>query len=74
VLRGDIPQSLAWDSRQNRPRASDDKPLLFHTGLRQLLPTVREAIERVMPVERLRYVAVSHGEKLLLALGDALGK
>ena len=32
----------------------DDEPLLFHTGLRRLFPAVREAIARVMPVERLR--------------------
>jgi flavorubredoxin len=40
----------------------DDEPLLFHTGQRQLFPQVRAAIERVMPVERLRYVALSHFE------------
>jgi flavorubredoxin len=40
----------------------DDEPLLFHTGLRALFPAVREAIARVLPVERLRYVAFSHVE------------
>jgi flavorubredoxin len=40
----------------------DERPLLYHTGLRGLLPVVREAIETVMPVERLRYVAFSHVE------------
>lgn len=40
----------------------DDEPLLFHTGPRRLFPLVREAIERVMPVERLRYVGLSHFE------------
>lgn len=40
----------------------DDEPLLFHTGLRRLFPLVREAVERVMPVERLRYVSFSHVE------------
>ncbi len=39
-----------------------EEPLLFHTGLRKLFPVVREAIDRVMPVERLRYVAFSHFE------------
>ena len=34
----------------------DDAPLLFHTGPRRLFPLVREAMARVMPVERLRYV------------------
>ncbi len=40
----------------------DDEPLLFHTGLRKLFPLVREAVERVMPVETLRYVSFSHVE------------
>ena len=40
----------------------DDEPLLFHTGLRKLFPLVREAIESVMPVERLRYLSLSHFE------------
>jgi flavorubredoxin len=40
----------------------DDEPLLFHSGLRKLFPLVREAIAAVMPVERLRYVGLSHFE------------
>ena len=40
----------------------DDEPLLFHTGLRQLFPLVREAVESVMPVARLRYIGFSHFE------------
>ena len=40
----------------------DDEPLVFHTGFRRMFPLVREAIERVMPMEKLRYVAFSHFE------------
>jgi flavorubredoxin len=40
----------------------DDEPLLFHTGLKHMFPFVSEAIARVVPVERLRYVAFSHFE------------
>lgn len=40
----------------------DDAPMLFHTGQRQLFPLVREAIDSVLPIERLRYVALSHFE------------
>jgi flavorubredoxin len=40
----------------------DDDPLLFHSGLRRMFPLVREAIAAVMPVERLRYVGLSHFE------------
>ena len=39
-----------------------EEPLLYHTGMRQLFPDVREAIERVMPVERLRWIAFAHLE------------
>jgi flavorubredoxin len=40
----------------------DDAPLLFHTGQRQLFPLVSEAIAALMPVEKLRYIALSHFE------------
>lgn len=40
----------------------DDAPLLFHSGLRQLFPLVSEAIASVMPIERLRYIGLSHVE------------
>jgi flavorubredoxin len=40
----------------------DEAPLLFHTGHRALFPQVRAAIERVLPLERLRWVAFSHVE------------
>jgi flavorubredoxin len=40
----------------------DDEPLLFHAGPRALFPVVSEAMARVMPVERLRYVGLSHVE------------
>jgi flavorubredoxin len=40
----------------------DDEPLLFHSGLRRMFPLVREAIAAVMPINRLRYVGLSHFE------------
>jgi flavorubredoxin len=40
----------------------DDEPLLFHTGLRQMFPLVHKAVASLMPVERLRYIALSHVE------------
>lgn len=46
----------------NQYLIDDDAPLLFHTGLRKLFPTVSAAIARVMPIERLRYVGFSHFE------------
>jgi flavorubredoxin len=40
----------------------DEQPLLFHTGPRKLFPLIREAVESVMPVSRLRFIALSHFE------------
>jgi flavorubredoxin len=40
----------------------DDEPLLFHAGPRGMFPMVSEAIERVLPVGRLRWLAFGHVE------------
>jgi glyoxylase-like metal-dependent hydrolase (beta-lactamase superfamily II) len=40
----------------------DEKPLLFHTGPRKLFPLIRQQIETVLPVAKLRYIAFSHVE------------
>jgi flavorubredoxin len=40
----------------------DDAPMLFHTGPRQLFALVSEAICAVLPIERLRYIGLSHFE------------
>ena len=40
----------------------DDEPLLFHSGPRRMFPLVSEAVASVMPVERLRYLGLSHFE------------
>ncbi len=40
----------------------DEAPLLFHAGLRKMFPLVREAVAAVLPVERLRYITLSHTE------------
>jgi flavorubredoxin len=39
-----------------------DEPLLFHTGLRRMFPLVREAVGRLVPPERLRWIAFGHYE------------
>ena len=39
-----------------------DEPLLFHTGLRNMFPLIREAVARLIPPERLRYIAFGHYE------------
>jgi flavorubredoxin len=40
----------------------DDEPLLFHTGPRRLFPLVRAQIEKVLPLDALRWVGLSHVE------------
>jgi len=39
-----------------------DEPMLFHCGQRQLFPLVAEAMSRVMPLERLRWISFGHVE------------
>jgi flavorubredoxin len=40
----------------------DDEPLLFHTGHRSMFLSVQDAIERVLPVNRLRWITFGHVE------------
>jgi flavorubredoxin len=46
---------------------ADDEPLLFHAGYRKLSPITLEAIGKVVPAEKLRWVGGSHFE------GDEFG-
>ena len=46
----------------NQYLVADEAPLLVHTGPRRLYPLVAEAIGKVLPLERLRYVAFAHYE------------
>ena len=39
-----------------------DEPLLFHTGLRRMFPLVRDALARIIPPARLRWIAFGHYE------------
>jgi flavorubredoxin len=39
-----------------------EEPLLFHTGMRALFPLVSDAVARVTPLERLRWIAFGHYE------------
>lgn len=40
----------------------DDEPLLFHTGPRRLFRSTAKAVAAAIPIETLRYVALSHYE------------
>ena len=46
---------------------ADDEPLLFHTGYRKLFPVTLEAIGKIMPAKKLRWIGGSHFE------GDEFG-
>jgi len=39
-----------------------DEPFLFHTGMRGLFPLVSDAVARVVPIERLRWISFGHVE------------
>lgn len=39
-----------------------DQPLLFHTGPRAMYPLVSQAVARVVPLDRLRWIAFGHVE------------
>lgn len=39
-----------------------DEPLMFHTGLRKMFPLNRDALARIIPPEKLRWIAFGHYE------------
>jgi flavorubredoxin len=39
-----------------------DEPLMFHTGLRKMFDLNREAVSKIIPVERLRWISFGHYE------------
>lgn len=39
-----------------------EEPLLFHTGMKHLFPVVSEAVNRVVPVNQLRWITFGHVE------------
>src|SRR5262245_29283311 len=39
-----------------------EEPLLFHTGPRKMFPLVQEAVSRLVPAERLRWIGFGHFE------------
>ena len=39
-----------------------DEPLLFHTGHRRMFPLVSEAVSRVVPIDRIRWITFGHVE------------
>jgi flavorubredoxin len=50
------------DLQFNQFLINDDEPLLFHTGMRVLFPTVREAVETIIDPSQIRWISFSHFE------------
>jgi flavorubredoxin len=46
----------------NQVLVDAEEPMLFHTGMRALFPMVSEAVARVTPLERLRWISFGHVE------------
>ena len=57
-----LPDALPGGFSFNQYLVVDEMPLLFHTGPKKLFPFIRAQIEKVMPLDKLRYVAFSHFE------------
>jgi flavorubredoxin len=57
-----IPEVAPGGFTFNQFLVDAEEPLLYHTGMRALFPLVRDAVERVMPVERLRWIGFAHLE------------
>jgi flavorubredoxin len=62
IYRISTPVNLLGGFTFNQYLVVDDDALLFHAGPRRMFPLVREAISKVAPLERLRYIGVSHFE------------
>ncbi|HEX9877475.1 MAG TPA: MBL fold metallo-hydrolase [Gammaproteobacteria bacterium] len=65
IYRINTPVALPGGAGQfnfNQYLIADDMPMLFHSGPRRLFPFVSEAVARVLPLETLRFVGVSHFE------------
>ena len=51
-----------------------EEPLLFHTGPRAHVPLVSEAVARIVPVERLRWITFGHVEADELRLDEPMAR
>ena len=51
-----------FNLRFNHFLIKDEEPLLFHTGMRQMFPGVREAVARIIDPSTLRWISFSHFE------------
>jgi flavorubredoxin len=57
-----IPDAAPGGFTFNQYLIDADEPMLFHTGPRQMFGPIGAAIERVVPLERLRWISFGHYE------------
>ncbi|ORA34261.1 MBL fold metallo-hydrolase [Mycobacterium aquaticum] len=57
-----VPGITEYGFTFNQFLLTGDQPFLFHTGMRHLFPSVSEAIKRVLPLDRLRWISFGHLE------------
>jgi flavorubredoxin len=57
-----IPQVQPSGLAFNQFLIRGEEPLLFHTGMRALFPLVRDAVAKLMPPEKLRWITFGHYE------------
>jgi flavorubredoxin len=51
-----------FNLRFNHFLIKDEEPLLFHTGMKQMFPVLREGVARVTDPARIRWISFSHYE------------
>ena len=56
------PSAIPGGFTFNQYLITGDAPVMFHSGLRNMFPLTRQAIETIMPVSKLRHIAFSHFE------------
>jgi flavorubredoxin len=57
-----VPDAAPGGFTFNQFLVDADEPLLFHTGPRRMFPLVSQAIARIVPLARLRWIAFGHVE------------
>ena len=50
------------DLQFNQFLIKDEEPVLFHTGMKQMYPLVRDAVARVVDPSTIRWISFSHFE------------
>ena len=57
-----VPEAAPGGFTFNQFLIEADDPLLFHTGPRRMFPLVSQAIARIIPIKRLRWITFGHVE------------